>query len=413
MPEKVDAGVCTVVDGLSLDWSSTTVGVISSWPQELLVLVNLAMLSPQPQLFLLGPDSIILYNTAYGRLLRDHHPLYQGRPIGLNSALIANAPAINRIRGRARTKTSPANENSVPFFFLQHGRLEEVFLSATMVHLPLSLDGYHATTYDTTHETVQARRHQSIEALLAGCERAKDLPSLWTAVLDGLELSDGEISFAVLYRSDSEITRDDTTNRTSSRIDAQKLSLVGTIGHFETPLSPRLDLNDYQGLDQSMHTALRKAVDERILALLQSEDGTLPEPLCKAACNRCYGDQCLEAVVLPSAMESDVDVHGVLIIGLAPRRPYDDTYQAWIRTLHRIFANLVASITITEARNLAKEDETRRAVKEKEALAAELSLKRREVALASGKVDRMLGIMQAARSVSLWCLSRPRLTYLR
>ena len=108
----------------NLDWASTTVGPISHWPPELLVLVNLAMLSPQPQLFLLGSNSILLYNTAYGRLLRDHHPQYQGRPMELNTALIAQAPVINRIVGHAETGAKPANENHVTFFFLNHGRLE-------------------------------------------------------------------------------------------------------------------------------------------------------------------------------------------------------------------------------------------------------------------------------------------------
>lgn len=134
----------------NLDWDESGIGPISTWPNELLVLVNLAILSPQPQLFLLGHDSRILYNTAYARLLRDHHPAYQGRPIQSNTALIAQAPAIDRIVQSAKTKSKPANENDVPFFFLNQNQLEEVFLSATMVHLPLSLDGYHATTYDTT-----------------------------------------------------------------------------------------------------------------------------------------------------------------------------------------------------------------------------------------------------------------------
>lgn len=161
-----------------LDWSTSSIGPIESWPSELSVLINLALLSPQPQLFLLGPDAIILYNTAYGELLRDHHPLYQCRPIELNSALIANAPAIDRIVDRATTKEQPANENRVTFFFRSNGRLEEVFLSATMVQLPRSLGGYHATTYDTTAEAVQKRRDHALGQISRQISQAVDLDSV-------------------------------------------------------------------------------------------------------------------------------------------------------------------------------------------------------------------------------------------
>lgn len=216
----------------NLDWASSTIGSISSWPLELLVLLNLAMLSPQPQLFLLGLDFILLYNTAYGRLLRDHHPEYQGRPIGLNSALIAQAPAIERIVDNAKRKDQPANENYVPFFFLDHGRLEEVFLSATMVQLPMSLHGFHATTYDTTPEHLRIRREEALDQIRDACKHATTLPNLWSSFLKGISSSDGDIAFAALYRTDSQLLQEENADTTYLKVGTQTLLLTGTVGSF-------------------------------------------------------------------------------------------------------------------------------------------------------------------------------------
>ena len=379
----------------NLNWADTAPGPISTWPRELLVLVNLALLSPQPQLFLLGPDSIILYNTAYGRLLRDCHPLYQGRPVSLNTALIAQAPAISRITKRAKDKSEVANENHVTFFFPQDGRLEEVFLSATMVQLPLSLDGYHATTYNTTKEALQVRREQALEEIRQATKDATKLPALWTATLNGMANGDGDISFAAIYYADSKLVRDKDTDFVSNNVSTEDFFLAGTVGSFSTPLPSKIR----RGEERPWAKKIFGAVDSHNSELLQAHDGTLPPEMCRASSTRCYGDDSHQAVILPSVMDRASSVHAVLIIGLAPRRPYDSSYQAWVRTLHYNFCNTVAAITMVEARVLAKENDHKRIAKEKEVFAKEVHLKQQEAALATGKMRRMLEIMEAARLV--------------
>lgn len=379
----------------NLNWADTAPGPISTWPRELLVLVNLALLSPQPQLFLLGPDSIILYNTAYGRLLRDCHPLYQGRPISLNTALIAQAPAISRIRKRAKEKSELANENHVIFFFPQDGRLEEVFLSATMVQLPLSLDGYHATTYNTTREALQVRREHALDEIRHATKDATELPALWTKILEGISNADGDISFAVIYYADCKLVRDKDTDFVSNDVSTKDFFLAGTVGSFSTPLPS----NIRRGEDQPWVRRVFGAVDSHESVLLQADDGTMPPEMRHASSKRCYGDDSHQAVILPSVMDKASSVHAVLILGLAPRRPYDNFYQAWVRTLHYNFCNTVAAITMVEARLLAKENDHKRIAKEKEVFAKEVHLKQQEAALATGKMRRMLEIMEAARFV--------------
>lgn len=379
----------------NLDWSKSSIGPIASWPPELLVLINLMVLSPQPQLFLLGPDSIILYNTAYGRLLYDHHPQYQGRPIHLNQALIDNAVAISRIVDNATTKARPANENQIPFFFQNNGRLEEVFLSATMVQLPQSLGGYHATTYNTTPEAVQARRDHTLEQISKYAYPAKDLSSLWKSILMSLSEADKDVPFAALYCADTKLVKDPYTNVIRREVDPNRFHLEGCVGCFNPPIANDIFLNS----SEEWITSLRLTVNNCKPVVLDRNKSALPASFYAAAGERCYGDSCHEAVAFPSILEKGAEVHCILILGLAPRRPYDHGYDYWIRRLYRVIANAVGSIAITDARALARENEMTRASKERDILAKELSLRKQEAALATGKIQRMLGIMQSAKLV--------------
>jgi hypothetical protein len=386
----------TAIDGdlqyiRNLDWAKTAAGLISSWPRELLLLVHMAMLSHQPQLFLLGADSIVLYNTAYGRLLHDYHPLYQGRPISLNTALVQQLPAVDALGECAREKSGPTSGQETPFFFSRNGRLEEVFLSNTMTRLPPSLGSFHAMTYNVTRDVLESRREKSLDELRSACETTSDWNTLWPSILRGISNGDGDISFAALYRVD---THDEPSSSTH-QVSRPSFVLSGTVGSF--PAAPPSKLE--RSIDKEWVKSFFRSVDMRTPVLLHAEDGTLPEEMCQASISRCYGDASHEAVVLPSVWNRTANVHAVLIVGLAPRTPYDRSYQAWIKTLHRDFSNEVISMANVEARNRAKQIEEESIVRGKELSAKEEALEQQEAALINGGIPRMLKIMGAARFV--------------
>lgn len=255
-----------------LDLSKSSIGPVQSWPPDLLALINLAMMSPQPQLFLLGPDSIILYNTPYGHLLRDHHPSYQGKPISPNRALIQNSTAIDRIVDHATTRKQPANATSVPFFFLNQGQLEEVFLSATMVQLPRAINGYHATTYDTTVEAVRARRDKALRQISRCASTARDLTSLWSAIIEGLMLTDKDVPFAVMYYADSRIAKIPATGAVQRSTSATDFHLAGTIGSFAPRPADTICLKSGSSWTRKLNTVAELCQTMRI-----TPSGGLPE----------------------------------------------------------------------------------------------------------------------------------------
>ena len=56
------------------DWSKTSLGPISGWPQSLRTATDVVLQSPIPLVMLWGPDGIMIYNDGYAVFAADRHP---------------------------------------------------------------------------------------------------------------------------------------------------------------------------------------------------------------------------------------------------------------------------------------------------------------------------------------------------
>lgn len=65
---------------LGHDWSSTSLGPLSGWPESLRMPVQLLLQSRQPMYVAWGPDLISIYNEGYIPILGDKHPQGLGQP---------------------------------------------------------------------------------------------------------------------------------------------------------------------------------------------------------------------------------------------------------------------------------------------------------------------------------------------
>lgn len=64
----------------NLDWSSTPLGPVESWPEGLLVTVNMLLAAPIPMQLFWGPEFICIYNDAMAPALSTKHPESLGAP---------------------------------------------------------------------------------------------------------------------------------------------------------------------------------------------------------------------------------------------------------------------------------------------------------------------------------------------
>ncbi len=65
----------------ALDWSKTSLGPVSEWPDNLKTTVSLLLRSPVPIVLLWGPDGIMIYNDAYSTFAGGRHPRLFGSKV--------------------------------------------------------------------------------------------------------------------------------------------------------------------------------------------------------------------------------------------------------------------------------------------------------------------------------------------
>lgn len=63
------------------DWSTTSLGPISGWPQSLRTATDIVLQSPIPLVMLWGPDGIMIYNDGYAVFAASRHPELLGSKV--------------------------------------------------------------------------------------------------------------------------------------------------------------------------------------------------------------------------------------------------------------------------------------------------------------------------------------------
>jgi hypothetical protein len=131
--------------------------------------------------------------------------------------------------------------------------------------------------------------------------------------------------------------------------------------------------------------SFREAMRTREPTKLQTRDGTLPESLMEGIEWRGFGEPCREAVIFPVRPTTGENVLGFLLIGMNPRRPYDDAYISFTAMLNRQLATSLASIILFE-------EEIRRGKTAAEAAAIEQEHLTQQLAVQTSRLERMTSL---------------------
>ncbi|EON98769.1 putative histidine kinase group protein [Phaeoacremonium minimum UCRPA7] len=202
---------------------------------------------------------------------------------------------------------------------------------------------------------------------------ARDVKSYWAKTIElfGNVEPRYDIPLVVLYSVDDD---PDAMSDPGGLYDYPKLCrLEGTLGVPEGhPIAPpTLSLRNS---DDALSPMFRGAFQLSHPLLLQTKDGSLPEQLLEGLQWRGFGDPCREAVVCAIRPTKEENVMGLMLIGLNPRRPYDNDYRQYISLLAQKLTSCLASTVLLEeearrGRNAAQQAEYDQAMlKEKLAL---------------------------------------------
>ena len=212
----------------------------------------------------------------------------------------------------------------------------------------------------------------------------RTVKQFWRLIIEGLEHNEYDVPFALLYSITDSDDADTASHSSDSTISLKSCLLEGSIGIPQGhPASPhKLDLKRSQ---EGFVPAFREAMRTREPTTLQTRDGTLPQSLLEGIEWRGYGDPCREAIIFPVRPTNGETVFAFLVIGVQPRRAYDDEYKAFAAMLNRQLATSLASVLLFE-------DEVRRSRNAVELATLQREQMSRELELQTSRMRRMTAL---------------------
>lgn len=200
-----------------------------------------------------------------------------------------------------------------------------------------NIEGYYNPTFETTRQTISDRRTKTLISVAF----ATEMQSFWTHLLRGLEPNHLDIPFALLYALSDEPQSD---NPSGCKLAILQGTLGVPKGHVSAP-----NRVDFEHSDEGFTPQFRRAMQSGGPLVLQKVDGELPDTLIEGIQWRGYGEPSMAAIFPLLAGSRTL---GFLLIGLNPRRPYDDDYQRFIKLLSGQLSTALHSAVLMEQASL-------------------------------------------------------------
>ncbi|ODA76078.1 hypothetical protein RJ55_08361 [Drechmeria coniospora] len=375
----------------SVDWAATSLGPISDWSYELRVMSNLVMASPHPAAMYWGSDYIAIYNAAYIKLAGGKHPKLMGQSYVEAWAEIWHE--IEPIFKSAMDCGQATMKHDNQLFINRDGFLEETFFSWAIVPL-VGMDGdvvgLYNPGFENTFRRVNDRRMLTLRELGERTASATSVAGFWPQVQKGFEYNDHDVPFSLIYSVKEEFESDVSSLHSGSFVHSPQFALEGSRGAPEGhPAAPaHLDLrHSEEGFAPYMKQCMATGGAPVVLS---ENDGTLPTELLEGIDWRGFGDPCRTIVVFPVVPTTTKEaVTGFIVLGVNPRRPYDDNYKLFIHLLSRQLATSMASVVLFEEEIRRGQRAARLAALDRQELSMQLSLRTQEASDSEFRFTRM------------------------
>ena len=199
---------------------------------------------------------------------------------------------------------------------------------------------------------------------------------------------DYDAPFVLLYSVSEDPDSDMSSMHSGSLALAPQCILEGTLG---VPTSHRAAVSplDLKTSDEGFAPYLRESMKMDKPVLLTTEEGTLSSALIEGLEWRGFGDPCRAAVVCPIHPTTGESILGFLVMGVNPRRPYDDDYSLFIQLLSRQLATSMASVVLFEEEIRRGQRAARLAALDRQELSKQLDLRTQEAVESETKFTRM------------------------
>lgn len=369
-----------------LDWSSTPLGHPAAWPTLLKQAFNQILADSRPLAMYWGPQYILLYNEAFSKLCGSQHPGLLGKPV--EAAWPRAGGKLKDVMIATAKKRRTIVEDEGPSFMTSaEEAVEELYLKWSVVPIleEDEVKGFLHPILDATSARLWERRMKMLIDLGNSLITARGVEAYWEKLLDtfGAVTPQYDIPLAALYS----VSADSQPSGHQNASKAPKICrFVGGLGvpegHVITPTA--LSLHD---TSDALARILQDAVRSEHPLLLSTQDGTLPESLIAGLQWRGFGDPCENVVVFPIRPIREENVMGLLLLGLNPRRPYDNDYRQFISLLNQKITNTLASTVLLEEEARRGRNASQEAAYQQAQLEAKLADRTREATESSKKFE--------------------------
>lgn len=373
----------------SIDWGATPLGPIETWSYDLRAMCNLIMGSPHPAAMYWGDEYIAIYNEAYIMLAGNKHPKLMG-----SSYKVAWAEIWDDIEGvfsDAKNRGQATMKDDDCLFMERNGFLEESYFSWSIIPLvgeDGSICGLYNPAFEKTRRKIAERRMLTLREVGERTAASKEIKGYWKQVLKGLEYNEYDVPFALLYSVGEDENSEMSSMHSGSLSVAPQCNLEGTLG---VPDGHRAALKtmDLRTSDDGFAPYLRESMKNSRPVLLATDDGSLSYDLIEGIEWRGFGDPCRAVVVCPIHPTTGESILGFLVIGVNPRRPYDDDYSLFVQLLSRQLATSMASAMLFEEEIRRGQRAARLAALDRDELSKQLDLRTQEAVESETKFTRM------------------------
>ncbi|KUI61495.1 Hybrid signal transduction histidine kinase K [Cytospora mali] len=373
-----------------INWSLTPLGPISGWSSDLRAMSNMIMGSPHPAAMYWGPEFTAIYNEAYIDLAGSKHPKLMGQSYTEGWAEIWDEmkPVFDAawLHGQATMKQDDR------LFISRDGYLEETFFNWSVVPLvggDGSVVGLYNPAFENTRRKVNERRMLTLREVGERTSLARNVKGFWKEVQKGLEYNEWDIPFALIYSVSDDSESEISSMHSGSVVNPPNVSLEGMLGvTAEHPCA--VASIDLKNIDQGFAPYMRRAMAQpTVPVVLSKDDGSLPQSLIEGVQWRGFGDPSRTIVVFPVHPTTGESVVGFIVLGVNPRRPYNNDYRLFINLLSRQMATSMASVVLFEEEIKRGQAAARVAALERQQLSLQLRLRTQEAVESEYKFSRM------------------------
>ena len=373
----------------SVDWASTSLGPIEEWPPALRGMCNLIMASPHPAAMYWGDDLVAIYNEAYILLAGQKHPRLMGQ--SYRDAWSEIWDVVKDVFATAKLTGQATMKDDDCLFMMRSGFLEECYFSWSIIPLvgeDGSVVGLYNPAFEKTRRKIAERRMLTLREVGEKTAAAREVKSFWGQVLKGLDYNDYDTPFVLLYSVTDDVDSDGSSIHSNSLMGTKQCTLEGALGvpegHRAAP--QQIDLKfGTEGFGQVFQEAM--TTDRPIL--LETANGTLDVDLIEGMQWRGFDEPCRAAVVCPIHPTTGDLVIGFLVMGINPRRPYDDDYNLFVQLLSRQLATSMASVVLFEEEIRRGQKAAKLAALDRIELSEQLAARTQEAVESETKFTRM------------------------